>query len=222
LRYQQLQRKNGKPLRASSSNNTQQQQSREFDDDDVEDTRTVKDILWPNPWKDEPPLEEPVKWPNTYEGWRILLSRAWSDYKYTWRGFTTSKGLFVEDPEDVAQAQKEREKAVGEMRDRAVELQENAKRNAEFLKDEAFNLRQEVQERTGIHNKEDLRKWAAEMMRLASDCVNQFMQGYRKGRDDEVEKMLTQYFEELEKEANQPRKRRKKRRVLNRRHPLAR
>ena len=188
----------------------------------MEDTRTVKDILWPNPFKDEPPLEEPVKWPKTYEGWQRVLSKAWSDYKYTWRGFTTSKGLFVEDPEDAAQAQKEREKAVNEIRDRAEELQENAKRNAEFLKDEAFNLRQEVQERTGIHNKEDLRKWAAEMMRLASDCVNQFMQGYRKGRDDEVEKMLTQYFDELEKEANQPRKRRKKRRVLNRRHPMAR
>ena len=48
--------------------------------------------------------------------------------------------------------------------------------------------------------------------------------GYRKGRDDEVENMLTQYFQQLEQKAIQQAERKPrrkiKRRVMNRYHPM--
>jgi len=196
----------------------------EFYFDDKEDTRTVRDILWPNPFKDEPlpPGWEKTKWPTTYKDWKFVLTKTWDDYWWTWRGVWASKGIFVEDPLDkVDSSLEETTKGKGEFETKTEEIAAQAKANAKLIKEEALSLRQQVRERTGIHNQEDLRKLAAEMMRLASECVAEFMKGYRKGRDDEVEKMLTRYFEELEKEANKPRKRRKKRRVLNRRHPLA-
>ena len=37
----------------------------------------------------------------------------------------------------------------------------------------------------------------SESMRLATDCLKEFMAGYRKGRDEEVDKMLHKYFQEL-------------------------
>jgi hypothetical protein len=40
------------------------------------------------------------------------------------------------------------------------------------------------------------------MLRLANECVTEFMKGYRLGRDDEVDKMLTQYFQELDEAAD--------------------
>ena len=99
------------------------------------------------------------------------------------------------------------------MRQVGRDVRERAKKNARLVKEEAESLRTQVRDATGIHSKEDLRKWVGEMMQLFSDCVKEFMAGYRKGRDDEVEKMLTEYFQELEKSANtSPRKTRKRKR----------
>lgn len=182
------------------------------------DTRTVMDILWPNPFKDEEPLDK-IVWPKSFSAWRQAITLAWRDYRSTWEGFTTSKGFLVEDQEEIEQQRKDRRESFDSKRD---EVLGNVRRNADFLKDEAEEVRTLLRARTGVNSTEDLRKWAADMMRLASDCVNQFMSGYRKGRDDEVEKMLTQYFQELEVDANKPKRRMPKRRVLDRFHPLIR
>jgi hypothetical protein len=58
------------------------------------------------------------------------------------------------------------------------------------------------------------------MMKLATDCLREFMAGYRQGRDQEVEKMMNEYFqEEDEKEATDEqqsiRKRRRKPKRVN-------
>jgi hypothetical protein len=99
------------------------------------------------------------------------------------------------------------------MRQVGRNVRERAKKNARLVKEEVESLRTQVRDATGIHSKEDVRKWVGEMMQLFSDCVKEFMAGYRKGRDDEVEKMLTEYFQELEKSAStSPRKRRKRKR----------
>lgn len=191
------------------------------DESNQEDTRTVMDILFPNPYKHEKrdDVEEFV-WPRNFSEWKFVLTETWEDYKWTWRGFRTSKGLFVEDETEAAESEKKRQDQQKHLQAKAEEVTAQAKANAEFVKDEALSLRQQIRDQTGIHSQEDLRKWAADMMRLASECVNEFMKGYRKGRDDEVEKMLTEYFQEIEKDANKKRKRRTKRRILNRRHPL--
>jgi hypothetical protein len=76
-----------------------------------------------------------------------------------------------------------------------------------------------MKDNTKIYTKEDLKKWAGEQLKLATQCVNEFMAGYRSGRDEEVEKMLNQYFKEEgdEKEADVPkRKRRKPKRLVRR------
>lgn len=183
----------------------------------VEDTRTVMDILWPNPFKDEEPIDK-FKWPTSPAVWRRAFKMAWKEYTASWEGYFTSRGFVVEDKEDLEKRQKEQQDAINEKREI---IQDNIRNNTQFLKEESEKLRTELRDRTGIHSKEDLRKFAADMMRLATNCVNEFMSGYRKGRDDEVEKMLTQYFQELEEEANKPRRRKPKRRVRNRFHPGA-
>jgi hypothetical protein len=55
---------------------------------------------------------------------------------------------------------------------------------------------EQAKDTTGIHNTEDLRMVAEDMMRLATQCLKEFMAGYRQGRDDEVDKMLNEYFQE--------------------------
>jgi hypothetical protein len=183
------------------------------------DTRTVMDILFPNPFKGIVPPNQ-TKWPTTMAKWKEVFSLAWQDYKESWVGFTTSKGLFVEDVEPNHEVQKE--KIVDGIKSKSKEVMVNVKRNSRFLQASAMKIRKEVRERTGITSVEDIKAYAADAMRLATECLNQFMQGYRKGRDDEVEKMLTQYFQNLETQANQPKKKRRKprRRVVNRFHPM--
>lgn len=164
-------------------------------------------------------------WPQTYQDWKESVLYGWDLYKWTWRGFRTSKGFLVVDEADKYETDKSKQDTTAVQSDATVEeMTAQAKSNAEFLKEEAINLTQKVQDHTGVHNKDDLKMKAAELMRLATDCVNEFMKGYRKGRDDEVERMLTEYFQELEKEMKKeiekPPRRRTKRRVLNRNHPL--
>ena len=189
--------------------------------EEVVDTRTVQDILWPSPYRMRGEKEPSIEWPKDYEEWKLAWREGWAMYKWTWRGFTSSRGFIVVDELDKVESEKkEAEETIVNVGATTEEVTAQAKANAEFLKGEALSLKQTVQEHTGIHSKEDLRKSAAEMMRLASECVSEFMKGYRKGRDDEVERMVTQYFEEFQKEMNKPRRRRTKRRILNRRHPL--
>ena len=171
------------------------------------DNRTISDILFPNPYKHHPPVDQFV-WPNSFAVWRNAFSMAWKDYQSTWVGFTKSTGFSSPDKEKEKQNKKAIEKTT-------EDIKTNVRRNAEFLKEEAENLRKQVRERTGINSREDLQRWAADMMRLANDSVRSFMDGYRKGRDDEVEKMLTQYFQSLEEKANKPKRRKIKRRIRN-------
>jgi len=44
----------------------------------------------------------------------------------------------------------------------------------------------------------DLIEWAVTQIKLASVCVNKFMTGYWKGRDEKMDKMLNEYFKEID------------------------
>jgi hypothetical protein len=87
----------------------------------------------------------------------------------------------------------------------------NVRRNAQFIKAEAVSLGDRIKQTTGIETKEDLKQMVAGSMKLFAECVNQFTAGYRRERDDEVEQMLTQYFQHLETAppTHRPKKRRK-------------
>ena len=49
-----------------------------------------------------------------------------------------------------------------------------------------------------IYTSEDIKKVAEDILQLVTDCLKEFMAGYRKGRDDEIDKMLNEYFKEEE------------------------
>ena len=86
------------------------------------------------------------------------------------------------------------------------QVKENMKRNTKELMSDAETLKNEIRDRTGIHTFDDLRRVTREMMQLATDCLNEFMAGYRKGRDDEIDKMLNEYFQQIESQVAQRQK----------------
>lgn len=178
------------------------------------DTRSVTDILFPRPNYGPEPEREPLQWPTSFSGWIQVLKEAWRLYRSTWDGFWTSRGFLVEDQATGSDLSREKLEEAAKLK--SEELKNNVKRNVEFVKTEAEKLQTQVREQTGINNVEDMKRVAGDMLRLASDCVKEFMAGYRKGRDDEVQKMLTQYFQELENEvANKKKRRKRKRRIVN-------
>jgi hypothetical protein len=74
-------------------------------------------------------------------------------------------------------------------------ITDNATRNITLIRKDAQSVLAATQDQTGVHSMEDLKAIAAEMMKLATDCIKEFMAGYRQGRDDEIEKMLHEYFQ---------------------------
>ena len=99
-------------------------------------------------------------------------------------------------------------------------ISDNASRNMKLVRQDAQYLLQATKDQTGVHTMEDMKVIATEMMKLATDCIKEFMAGYRQGRDDEIDKMLNEYFQEQENddegetlnETDTTRKRSKKRR----------
>jgi len=173
------------------------------------DTRTVRELLFPTPdWGDDDTETNKTRYPQTVAGWRELMSHVWKEYSLTWEGFMDNNTV---KNEAKAEMSADLEKHIRETRE---DVTENVQNNVKFLQEESDKLRQTVQEQTGIYTKEDLRRVAGEMMQLATECVKEFMAGYRKGRDDEAEKMITEYFQGLEDAANKAKRRKPKRRII--------
>jgi hypothetical protein len=240
----------------NSSKEKSKSQDKDDDDDDydfaamfpkapVDDTRTIMDLVFPNPYKGYPPPPNAIQWPTTVTEWRDRLRKTWDLYRWTWRGFWKSKGFVVEDELDKTLPIPSYNNNSSTNRDASTttasssssmnddgnsttapdpnEIIANVRRNAQFIKDEAVSLGNRIKQTTGIETKDDLKQIVAGAMKLFTECVNQFMAGYRKGRDDEVEQMLTQYFQTLETTttatptSHRPNKRRKvQARVRNR------
>lgn len=184
---------------------------------DETDTRRIIDIVFPNPYRyDKKEEKDKMKWPKDLKTVWLIISDAVTQYRLTWEGFFSSRGLLVETPEESSTNGLTASALQRDAESKKNEIVRNAKKNALFVQDEALELRKEVRERTGINSSEDLKRYAAEAMQLMSTSLKEFMAGYRKGRDDEVEKMLTEYFQDLKKKFSKPRRRKRKRRVLKR------
>mmetsp|Transcript_2763 Transcript_2763/g.7730 ORF Transcript_2763/g.7730 Transcript_2763/m.7730 type:complete len:344 (-) Transcript_2763:1129-2160(-) len=209
--------------------------------------RTAKEILFPEPYGPEYTKEE---W---QEYWACLRSptivmraarEAWADYKETWEGFFEQRGLVVYTKEELEA--KEREKIAAEEEKLAKEMEQqqqgqqgptnskskavqamverNARRNARAIKTAALMLRKQVRETTGVQSKEDLRNLAGDFMKLMSNSLKEFMEGYREGRDEETENVLKKYFTGMqdsfmaaEKEKQEKLQKKIKRRKIKRR-----
>ncbi|KAL7581684.1 hypothetical protein ACA910_022229 [Epithemia clementina (nom. ined.)] len=179
-----------------------------------EDKRTVGDILWPNPWY----TEEDNKrwWKEVRQGvWYFILELnpirliprlrlTWKIYLSTWDGFFTQRGLIVYTKEELAEQAKAEEEVFnaygrGESLDETMtNAGRNAKKNLRRAKTMAFMLHKDFTERTGLKTKDDWTKLSRTAMERFTEIIQHFMAGYRKGRDEEVEKVLTQYFQDFE------------------------
>ena len=140
---------------------------------------------------------------------RVSLLQAikltWRDYKQTWEGFfenhekketlkkekeEENRTLFDDiDEEKIIQGQKD--------------IRKNVKRNIKAIKNEGVEAIEAVKDFTGISNKEDLTKWAMAQLRLANECVGEFMKGYRTSRDEEIDKMINVYFKDFEEDSTE-------------------
>lgn len=69
-------------------------------------------------------------------------------------------------------------------------LKRNVRRNTKMLRKTALQLREQVRKTTGIRTADDFRRVAAEVMKLVSECLQEFLAGYRQGRDGQVKKMI--------------------------------
>eukprot|EP00577_Skeletonema_sp_RCC1716_P025367 CAMPEP_0113433902 /NCGR_PEP_ID=MMETSP0013_2-20120614/35250_1 /TAXON_ID=2843 ORGANISM="Skeletonema costatum, Strain 1716" /NCGR_SAMPLE_ID=MMETSP0013_2 /ASSEMBLY_ACC=CAM_ASM_000158 /LENGTH=185 /DNA_ID=CAMNT_0000323761 /DNA_START=514 /DNA_END=1069 /DNA_ORIENTATION=+ /assembly_acc=CAM_ASM_000158 len=84
--------------------------------------------------------------------------------------------------------------------DAANQMAGNLQKNISTIQEEAPKLIQMGQQATGISSREELRAWVGEQLKLGTACLTEFMKGYRSGRDDEVDKMLHEYFKDLDEE----------------------
>ena len=76
----------------------------------------------------------------------------------------------------------------------------NLQKNISTIQQEAPKLVQMGQQVTGISSREELRAWVGAQLKLGTACLTEFMKGYRSGRDDEVDKMLHEYFKDLDED----------------------
>ena len=121
-----------------------------------------------------------------------VFKQTWAMYKETWGGSANGKNFVDQDGQE-----KEGSKGIDEEIVRhGRTMKSNLEKNLEFTKREGAALLEETKTYTGIHTKDDLKAFAAEQMKLANACLKEFMAGYRQGRDEEIDRMLHEYFQD--------------------------
>jgi hypothetical protein len=133
--------------------------------------------------------------------------RAWALYKETWEDGisgrpSAAKLQRLQEEELLKQLSEEthlQQHSSGKNFDSTAQhpwqdVSDNASRNLHIAREEVQRLLKEAKERTGIHTQDDLKAVATQMMQLGTECIREFMAGYRQGRDQEIDKMLNEYF----------------------------
>jgi hypothetical protein len=153
-------------------------------------------VLWPNP-HGNPAFVVETKPVRRIPRWRDLRS-AWGKYLETWEdgiqgvpspeklrqreALESSQSMAVANPQkDVSSIDK---------------MQSNVSKNMQVARDSAKDLLEQAKGKTDVYSRDDLQRVAGDMMKLATECLKEFMAGYRTGRDQEVDKMLHEYFQD--------------------------
>ena len=128
---------------------------------------------------------------------RELLQVAWADYTSTWEGFFDNAKLKKEEE------QKQEDDYISSIDTEAMEqkgkdMKANVDHNVEMLKEEGSDIAEMFKEKTGVRTQQDAKAWAMEQLKLANECVADFMKGYREGRDEEIDKMMNEYFKDID------------------------
>lgn len=155
--------------------------------------------------------QQKINYPKTWDGWKEIFRKTKDTYLMSFEGFLLPKKKRDEQgniiPDDEVKADEEddadekttmKEKAT----DAANQIAGNVQKNISTIQQEAPNLVEMGQKVTGISSREELRAWVSEQLKLGTACLTEFMKGYRSGRDDEVDKMLHEYFKDLDEEKN--------------------
>jgi hypothetical protein len=196
----------------------QQQQANNATADDSQMKQTWKrrpwEVLFPNPHRDPVVVEAKSKWPTrrSFAQFRNDFSEACNLYRSTWDGDSKPKKTQKEDLQETQNPAKDENEE--------NQLRANVERNLEVAREESSKLLEKAKERTGLQSQADLKAFAADMMKLATECLKEFMSGYRQGRDQEIDRMLHEYFQgdsEEEEEDNGDQSQRKRRRKPKRR-----
>lgn len=152
------------------------------------------------------------------EGWKTLFQDVWTTYHNTFEAWETeeerierereerrAKGLPIdeEQDEDDMETVYQIEYDEDALRQKQKEITDNFGRNLNIAHSTGQDLLEQAKEKTGIRTKEDLKIWAGEQMKLATTCLSEFMGGYREGRDEEVDRMLNEYFKDLDESNNE-------------------
>ena len=153
--------------------------------------------LWPEPMPDPDyaPKRKQLVLPKTSAEWKRRLYKAWEEYIWTFEGFLyTANNKDADNGEDLLDKTKEM------IQEQQKEAEKNIGKNREFLRAEGEQALDNMKRNSGIHTRDDLKTWATNSMKLANECLSEFLSGYRKGRDVEVDKMINEYFQEEEPE----------------------
>ena len=132
---------------------------------------------------------------------REVFRQAWAMYKETWQGFSDESQRNNQEGVDSTEKDQNSGTGVDEEVDNASKrkdntMKSNVERNLEFTRREGKAFLEEAKKQTGIKNSDDLKAFAAEQMKLANTCLKEFMAGYRQGRDEEIDRMLHEYFQD--------------------------
>ena len=204
-----------------SANNPAISESRHRDDDDIDDDDSSLPyprgkpwrVLWPRP-HGEPDAPD---W--TLSGFRNRIPtmervrRAWSLYKTTWEDGITGIPTKRNNDED---GRKQTDDGLDGVSDdpstgsskflqqqhQLQDIGDNAANNLRIVRKDAQDILERTKETTGIHTQDDVKALASEAMKIATECIREFMAGYREGRDSEIDKMLHEYFQEQDDEDN--------------------
>lgn len=167
-----------------------------------------------------------IKFPRSIEGWKLVWRRSVATYLWTFEGvFTKEKrrderGNILPDHDDIEEEEEEEDSSVeaskkeednnntnnNSLHDKATDaagtIVHNVQKNISTMKEQTPKLIEMGKEMTGVSNKDELREWVSDQLRLGTACLTEFMRGYRKGRDEEMDRMLHEYFKELDEIKN--------------------
>ena len=150
--------------------------------------------------------QQKINYPKTWSGWKEVFRKTKDIYVASFEGFLLpvkkrdeNGNIIADDGLDTEEEDGDEKTTMKDQaKDAANEIANNVQKNIFTIQQEAPKLLKMGQQVTGISSKEELRTWVGEQLKLATACLTEFMKGYRSGRDDEVDKMLHEYFKDLD------------------------
>ena len=179
------------------------------DKDNDERDKSIFSILGANPQPDPPELQQVKLARKRKLTLMEAIPEAWEMYKGTWEGFFDNhKKGFSDKNKDSEEDNVNDESFIDEEKitKKQKELRKNIKGNVKALKKEGANALEAAKDVTGIRNKKDLVEWSMKQLKLANECLGEFMMGYRRARDEEIDKVMNEYFKDFDVEGDEKEK----------------